>query len=153
MTGSDPTADADPDPPLPGPGGPVDPTVPTSPVEEVPRPGRFTLMAPGWMPPTGLVTQALGLCFTAEGLVVMSGRPQPPSSICQRCAGVDAVPSAERERGMPLRGRGALASQRTSGLRSRASWSLRSITVAPEATGRSATAPQVASRPNSRKKS
>lgn len=45
--------------------------MPTSPVEEVPRPGRFTLMAPGWMPPAELVTQALGLCFTAEGLVVM----------------------------------------------------------------------------------
>jgi ADP-ribose pyrophosphatase YjhB (NUDIX family) len=56
---------------LPGPDGPVDPTVPALPVEEVPRPGRFTLMAPGWMPPLGLVTQALGLCFTAEGLVVM----------------------------------------------------------------------------------
>jgi 8-oxo-dGTP pyrophosphatase MutT (NUDIX family) len=28
-------------------------------------------MAPGWMPPAALVTQALGLCFTAEGQVVM----------------------------------------------------------------------------------
>jgi 8-oxo-dGTP pyrophosphatase MutT (NUDIX family) len=28
-------------------------------------------MAPGWMPPAGLVTQALGLCFTADRLVVM----------------------------------------------------------------------------------
>jgi len=59
------------DPPLPEPDGPVDPTVSASPIEEVLRPGRFTLMAPGWMPPAGLVTQALGLCFTAEGLVVM----------------------------------------------------------------------------------
>jgi len=40
-------------------------------MEEAPRPGRFTLMAPGWMPPVELVTQALGLCFTAEGVVVM----------------------------------------------------------------------------------
>ncbi|HEX6676709.1 MAG TPA: NUDIX domain-containing protein [Actinomycetes bacterium] len=49
----------------------MDPTAPTLPVEEVARPGRFTLMAPAWMPPVELVTQALGLCFTAEGLVVM----------------------------------------------------------------------------------
>lgn len=78
MNGSEPTAPPErritnttPDPPLPKPGGPVDPAVPTLPVEEVPRPGRFTLMAPGWMPPAELVTQALGLCFTADGLVVM----------------------------------------------------------------------------------
>jgi hypothetical protein len=55
---------------LPEPDGPRDPTVSASPIEEV-RPGRFTLMAAGWMPPTQLVTQALGLCFTADGLVVM----------------------------------------------------------------------------------
>jgi len=66
-----PIADAQADPPLPEPDGPVDPTVSASPIEEVPRPGRFTLMAPGWMPPAQLVTQALGLCFTADGLVVM----------------------------------------------------------------------------------
>jgi ADP-ribose pyrophosphatase YjhB (NUDIX family) len=59
------------DPPLPEPGGPVDPTVAASPIEEASRPGRFTLMATGWMPPSHLVTQALGLCFTADGLVVM----------------------------------------------------------------------------------
>jgi ADP-ribose pyrophosphatase YjhB (NUDIX family) len=59
------------DPPLPEPGGPVDPTVAASPTEEVSRPGRFTLMATGWMPPTHLVTQALGFCFTAHGLVVL----------------------------------------------------------------------------------
>ena len=66
-----PVAATDADPPLPQPDGPVDPTVSAFPIEEVPRPGRFTLMAPGWMPPTHLVTQALGLCFTADGLVVM----------------------------------------------------------------------------------
>ena len=55
---------------MPEPDGPLDPTVSASPIEEV-RPGRFTLMAAGWMPPTQLVTQALGLCFTADGLVVM----------------------------------------------------------------------------------
>ncbi|MDF2744624.1 MAG: hydrolase [Actinomycetia bacterium] len=55
---------------MPEPDGPRDPTVSASPIEEV-RPGRFTLMAAGWMPPTQLVTQALGLCFTADGLVVM----------------------------------------------------------------------------------
>jgi ADP-ribose pyrophosphatase YjhB (NUDIX family) len=65
-----PIAGTDPDPPLPQPDGPLDPTVSASPIEEV-RPGRFTLMAPGWMPPTQLVTQALGLCFTADGLVVL----------------------------------------------------------------------------------
>ena len=41
------------------------------PVDEVDRPARFTLMAPGWMPPAPLVTQALGLCFTTGGEVVM----------------------------------------------------------------------------------
>jgi ADP-ribose pyrophosphatase YjhB (NUDIX family) len=64
-------AGAQTDPPLPPPDGPVAPTVATSPIEEVSRPGRFTLMATGWMPPTHLVTQALGLCFTADGLVVL----------------------------------------------------------------------------------
>ena len=48
----------------------MDPAVSASPIEEVARPGRFTLMAAGWMP-THLVTQALGLCFTADGLVVL----------------------------------------------------------------------------------
>jgi 8-oxo-dGTP pyrophosphatase MutT (NUDIX family) len=66
-----PSATSNLDPLLPEPGGPVDPTVAASPIEEVPRPGRFTLMATGWMPPSQLVTQALGLCFTADGLVVM----------------------------------------------------------------------------------
>jgi hypothetical protein len=42
-----------------------------SPVDEVDRPARFTLMAPGWIPPAHLVTQALGLCFTADRQVVM----------------------------------------------------------------------------------
>jgi ADP-ribose pyrophosphatase YjhB (NUDIX family) len=51
--------------------GPVDPTVSPSPTEDAARPGRFTLMAPGWTPPVEQVTQALGLCFTASGLVVM----------------------------------------------------------------------------------
>jgi 8-oxo-dGTP pyrophosphatase MutT (NUDIX family) len=66
-----PRATSDADGPFPDPQGPVDPTVSAFPIEEVLRPGRFTLMAAGWMPPTQLVTQALGLCFTAEGLVVM----------------------------------------------------------------------------------
>jgi ADP-ribose pyrophosphatase YjhB (NUDIX family) len=65
-----PIADTDADPPLPQPDGPVDPTVSAIPIEEV-RPGRFTLMAAGWMPPSHLVTQALGFCFTADGLVVL----------------------------------------------------------------------------------
>jgi ADP-ribose pyrophosphatase YjhB (NUDIX family) len=64
-------ADTHGEPILPRPDGPLDPTVSASPIEEVSRPGRFTLMAAGWMPPTQLVTQALGLCFTADGLVVM----------------------------------------------------------------------------------
>ena len=58
-------------PPLPVLDGPVDPTVPPEPVEDVDRPARFTLMAPGWMPPREMVTQALGICFTGDGLVVM----------------------------------------------------------------------------------
>jgi ADP-ribose pyrophosphatase YjhB (NUDIX family) len=65
-----PIANTDQSPPLPEPDGPVDPTVSATPIEEV-RPGRFTLMAAGWMPPTQLVTQALGLCFTTDGLVVL----------------------------------------------------------------------------------
>jgi 8-oxo-dGTP pyrophosphatase MutT (NUDIX family) len=59
------------EPNLPHPDGPVDDTVPPQPVTEVARPARFTLMAPGWMPDAVLVTQALGLCFTADGMVVM----------------------------------------------------------------------------------
>ncbi len=35
------------EPVLPDPGGPVDPTVAAYPVDEVDRPARFTLMAPG----------------------------------------------------------------------------------------------------------
>ena len=58
-------------PVLPDPDGPVDPTVSAYPVDGVDRPARFTLMAPGWMPPLYLVTQALGLCFTADHSVVM----------------------------------------------------------------------------------
>jgi 8-oxo-dGTP pyrophosphatase MutT (NUDIX family) len=55
----------------PDPDGPVDLTVPPLSVDEGPRPGRFTLMAPGWRPPARRVTQALGLCFTAAGMLVM----------------------------------------------------------------------------------
>ena len=51
--------------------GPVDTTVAPQPVPEVDRPARFTLMAPGWMPPAERVTQALGICLTADGLVVL----------------------------------------------------------------------------------
>ncbi len=58
-------------PALPEPGGPVDETVAACPVDEVDRPARFTLMAPGWMPSAELVTQALGSCFTADDHVVM----------------------------------------------------------------------------------
>jgi ADP-ribose pyrophosphatase YjhB (NUDIX family) len=58
-------------PVLPDPDGPVDSTVSAYPVDEVDRPARFTLMAPGWMPPAELVTQALGLCFTAGFQLVM----------------------------------------------------------------------------------
>ncbi|MGH8823519.1 MAG: NUDIX hydrolase [Jiangellaceae bacterium] len=53
------------------PGGPVDPVVQTEPVEEVDRPAWFTLMAPGWWPPDGSVSQAYGLCFDPGGLVVL----------------------------------------------------------------------------------
>jgi 8-oxo-dGTP pyrophosphatase MutT (NUDIX family) len=56
---------------LPNPDGPVDPTVPAEPVDEVARPARFTPMAPGWRPPARLVTQALGLCFTHDGRLVL----------------------------------------------------------------------------------
>jgi NUDIX domain len=55
----------------PDPGGPVDPVVRTQPVDEVDRPAWFTLMAPGWWPPDGSVTQASGLCFDPGGRVVL----------------------------------------------------------------------------------
>jgi ADP-ribose pyrophosphatase YjhB (NUDIX family) len=58
-------------PAMPDSGGPVDPSVSPQPVLEVPRPAWFTLMAPGWMPPPELVTQALGICLATDGLVVM----------------------------------------------------------------------------------
>ena len=58
-------------PPAPVPGGPVDAAVAVQPVREVLRPAWFTLMAPGWMPPAEQVTQALGICFTADGRVVL----------------------------------------------------------------------------------
>src|SRR5262249_60935844 len=56
---------------MPVPAGPVDAAVAPQPVREVARPAWFTLMAPGWMPPAGQVTQALGICVTADGRVVM----------------------------------------------------------------------------------
>jgi ADP-ribose pyrophosphatase YjhB (NUDIX family) len=59
------------EPRIPDPGGPVDPTVTPRRVPEVTRPAWFTLMAPGWLPPAEQVTQALGICFTTGGLVVM----------------------------------------------------------------------------------
>jgi 8-oxo-dGTP pyrophosphatase MutT (NUDIX family) len=59
------------EPDLPAPGGPVDPTGSAYPVDDVDRPARFTLMAPGWIPPAALVPQALGLCFTDDGRVIM----------------------------------------------------------------------------------
>jgi ADP-ribose pyrophosphatase YjhB (NUDIX family) len=52
-------------------GGPVDITVTPQPVPELARPARFTLMAPNWLPPADHVTQALGICFTTDGQVVM----------------------------------------------------------------------------------
>src|SRR5918996_1129250 len=55
----------------PDPGGPVDPVVRTEPVDEVDRPAWFTLMAPGWWPPDGSVTQAYGLCFDPCGRIVL----------------------------------------------------------------------------------
>jgi hypothetical protein len=53
------------------PGGPVDRVVGTEPVDEVDRPAWFTLMAPGWWPPDGSVTQAYGLCFDPGARVVL----------------------------------------------------------------------------------
>jgi ADP-ribose pyrophosphatase YjhB (NUDIX family) len=51
--------------------GPVDETVAPQPIPEVPRPAWFTLMAPGWLPPAEQITQAVGICFTTGGEVVM----------------------------------------------------------------------------------
>ncbi|HEX5120182.1 MAG TPA: NUDIX domain-containing protein [Pseudonocardiaceae bacterium] len=51
--------------------GPVDETVAPQPIPEVPRPAWFTLMAPGWLPPADQITQAVGICCTADGEVVM----------------------------------------------------------------------------------
>jgi 8-oxo-dGTP pyrophosphatase MutT (NUDIX family) len=56
---------------MPVPGGPVDAAVAAQPVRDVPRPAWFTLMAPAWAPPAEQVTQALGICFTTDGRVVM----------------------------------------------------------------------------------
>jgi len=55
----------------PRPSDAVDPLVEPQPVREIDRPAWFTLMAPGWMPPAEQVTQALGFCFTAAGMVVL----------------------------------------------------------------------------------
>jgi ADP-ribose pyrophosphatase YjhB (NUDIX family) len=57
------------------PGGPVDPMLAPQPVTDVDRPAAFTLMATGWWPPLERITQAYGLCFTGEGLVVLVGLP------------------------------------------------------------------------------
>jgi ADP-ribose pyrophosphatase YjhB (NUDIX family) len=65
------SADTVPGPRGPDAGGPVDPAVLPQPVPDLSRPGLFTLMAPGWMPPAAQVTQALGICFTGDGRVVM----------------------------------------------------------------------------------
>jgi len=56
---------------MPPPPGPVDTTVEPQPVTDVDRPAWFTLMAPGWMPPAAQVTQALGICLTDDGQVVL----------------------------------------------------------------------------------
>lgn len=55
----------------PGPGGPADTEVTPQPVAGIGRPAWFTLMAPGWLPPAGQVTQALGICFTGDDQVVL----------------------------------------------------------------------------------
>jgi ADP-ribose pyrophosphatase YjhB (NUDIX family) len=44
-------------------------------VSDVDRPAAFTLMAAGWWPPVERVTQAYGLCFTGEGLVLLVRLP------------------------------------------------------------------------------
>jgi ADP-ribose pyrophosphatase YjhB (NUDIX family) len=51
--------------------GPVDGAVAPQPVAEVDRPAWFTLMAPGWRPPAGSVTQVYGLCFDSGGRAVL----------------------------------------------------------------------------------
>lgn len=53
------------------PGGPIDPALVPQPVTDVDRPATITLMASGWWPPVDRITQAYGLCFTREGLVVV----------------------------------------------------------------------------------
>ena len=58
-------------PDMPQPPGPVDPDVAAEQVLEVARPCWSVLMAPGWMPPRGQVTQASGICLTGEGQVVL----------------------------------------------------------------------------------
>jgi len=50
--------------------GPTELTVGPQPVMGG-RSVTFTLMAPGWVPPAEQVTQSYGLCFTAEGLVLL----------------------------------------------------------------------------------
>jgi 8-oxo-dGTP pyrophosphatase MutT (NUDIX family) len=57
------------------PAGPVDPTLAPQAVTDVDRPAAFTLMAAGWWPPLERITQASGLCFTGDGLVVLVRQP------------------------------------------------------------------------------
>jgi len=54
--------------------GPTDPTL--SPVAaEGARPGTFTLMERGWLPPLDQETQSYGLCFTADARVLLVADP------------------------------------------------------------------------------
>ena len=54
--------------------GPADPTLRPAAIHEG-RPGTFTLMERGWLPPVEQVTQSYGLCFTADRRVVLIADP------------------------------------------------------------------------------
>ena len=55
----------------PVPDGPVDPALTPQRDPEIDRLTVYTLMAPGWWPPPGALTQCYGFCFTPEGRVVL----------------------------------------------------------------------------------
>jgi len=54
--------------------GPVDPTLRPAAIHER-RPGTFTLMDRGWLPPVEQVTQSYGRYFPADGRVVLIADP------------------------------------------------------------------------------
>jgi hypothetical protein len=91
-------------------GGPVDPSLPPQPVDDVRWAAAFTLMAPGWYPPVHAITQSYGFCFTPDELVVWSGRtslrwpgrPTPVAEPSPALGGLHRLLGAVRSVGLDL---------------------------------------------------